>query len=83
MPPKLSSKERQDMKLGPTNQFPEGKLVPHDEGELKFAIGSRDGCVVMEFGSPVKWFGCPPGVAREMARLLVKHADALERTKAH
>ena len=37
------------MKLGPTDIFPDGKLTPQDEGEIHFAIGKKDGCVVLSF----------------------------------
>jgi hypothetical protein len=58
-------------KLGPTGRFPEGKLTPQDEGELKFFVGVKHGKVVIQFGSPVSWVGMPPEKAMELAQLLV------------
>lgn len=61
--------------LGPTGEFPEGKLVSHDEGALTFAVGHQKGKVTIEFGSPVKWFGMTPSQARQLADLLIARAD--------
>lgn len=66
------------MKPGATGQYPEGKLVPHDEGELTLAVFSKDGHVIMEYGTPVRWFAAPPQLARQLAALLLKHADDVE-----
>lgn len=65
-------------RLGPTGKFPQGKLNANDEGELAFQIGSLEGNVILEFGGPVHWVGLPPKLAREMAAMLVKHADYIE-----
>jgi len=63
-------------KLGPTGQFPQGKLTPHDEGELRIAIGTENGKVVMHFGKEIAWIGFDPEQARELARSLIEKADA-------
>lgn len=60
--------------LGPTNKFPDGKLAGEDEGELKFAIGTKNGTVVIDFGSPVHWVGMDPKQAVELAQLLLDNA---------
>ena len=59
---------------GNTGRFPEGKLTPHDEGEIQFAIGVKDGKVCVDFGTPVKWLGMQPTQALELASSLIKHA---------
>jgi hypothetical protein len=64
-------------KLGPTRDYPDGKLNESDEGELMFAVGDKDGKLVIEFGTPVKWVGMPPHVALELAQLLVNRAELL------
>ena len=64
--------------LGATEKFPEGKLTPHDEGELRFAVGAKDGNVIIEFGTSVRWFGLPPAVARQLATALIKRANLIE-----
>jgi len=68
--------------LGATGRFPEGKIHDSDEGEIRFAVGSKDGNVIIEFGKPVAWLGLPPDLARELAVLLTKHADALDHATA-
>lgn len=64
--------------LGATGEYPEGKLNPDDEGELKMAVGTEGGRVVMKFGKPVAWIGFTDAQAREIAALLCKHADSLK-----
>ena len=60
--------------LGATRQFPQGKLAPSDEGELKFAVGAKDGKVVIEFGKPVAWMGMDAEQAISLAELLIEKA---------
>lgn len=62
-------------KLGATGRYPEGKLTGDDEGEIKMAIASAPGKVVLDFGKPVKWVGFNPGQARELGELLLHHAE--------
>jgi hypothetical protein len=63
---------------GPTGKFPQGKLTPTDEGEIKIAIGSVDGKVVVDFGKPVAWIGFDPERARAVADALLKHANEID-----
>ena len=60
--------------VGPTGQFPEGKMSKHDEGEISFAIGHPNGKVVIDFGSPVAWVGMEPQQAVALAQTLLSHA---------
>lgn len=63
------------LKLGGTGTFPEGKLNASDEGELRMAISSSDGLVRIDFGKPVAWFAVPANQAKELAALLMRHAN--------
>jgi hypothetical protein len=65
-------------RLGATGHFPDGHLTAADEGEIAIAVGRHDGNVVIEFGKSTKWVGFPPRQAREIAALLLKHAEAIE-----
>ena len=60
--------------IGATGTHPAGKLTPHDEGAIQFAIGVKDGKVCIDFGTPVKWLGMEPGQALELASSLIQHA---------
>lgn len=73
-------KDMQDLaeKLGATGGFPDGKLTPTDEGELRFAVCVKDGRVVFEFGKPVAWIGFTPEQAREIAVSIREAADHIE-----
>jgi hypothetical protein len=63
-----------DLMLGATNQFPQGKLNEHDEGEIRLAIGQKNGKVVIDFGKPVAWLGFDPEQAEQIASSLLEHA---------
>jgi hypothetical protein len=65
-------------KLGKTGEHPRGRLTPTDEGAIRIAVGSKNGAVVIDFGTPVAWIGFSPQEARDVAASIVKHADSLE-----
>ena len=60
--------------IGATGEHPEGKLTKHDEGGIQFAVGVKDGKVVLDFGTPVAWLGMNPGDALQLAELLIQRA---------
>lgn len=60
--------------LGPTGDYPRGKLSPDDKGGLNIAVTHRDGAVIINFGTPVEWFGMPPEQAIDFAKTIMKHA---------
>lgn len=64
--------------LGDTGQYPQGALTKDDEGELRFAIGQKDGKVVVDFGKPVAWIGFDPDQAIQIALALVKQAGRIK-----
>ena len=64
---------------GATGHFPNGQMSKHDEGAIQFAIGEQDGKVVMDFGTPVHWFGMTPEEAADLASLLLKRAREVGR----
>lgn len=64
------------LKLGATGEFPQGKINRTDEGAIRLAVGhTADGLVRVKFGKPVAWLAMDPDDARELARLLISHAD--------
>lgn len=64
--------------LGATGKFPEGHLTDDDEGEIKIAIGLKDGKVVMDFGKPVHWIGFTREQALDIATSLIKQVSKTE-----
>lgn len=66
-------------KLGAIGQHPEGKMTAHDEGGLRFGIANDGAHVIINFGTPVAWLGLGPSDARDLAKLLITHAEAVER----
>lgn len=65
------------MKPGATGRFPDGKIHPGDEGELRFGVvKDGHGNVHLNFGKDVSWLSMPPATAIQLARALLKHAGA-------
>lgn len=62
-------------KPGATNLFPEGKLNENDEGELKFAVTTYEGKVVINFSTPTAWIGFDAEQAISLGRLLIKRGE--------
>lgn len=70
--------DRDDFGLGATGRFPQGKIHPSDEGELRAAVGTVKGQVVIDFGKSVSWLSLPPDAARELAVLLIRRACKID-----
>lgn len=66
------------MIIGPTGEFPDGKVREDDDGEINIAIGRAGNNVIMEFGKPVKWIGFPPHVALDLAKSLMNYAAKIQ-----
>jgi hypothetical protein len=64
---------------GSLGNFPEGKLTKTDEGAIQFAVGEKDGKIVLDFGTPVNWVGMSPQQAADLASLLLKRAREVGR----
>lgn len=60
--------------LGPTNDFPHGKIVPHDEGGLMFGVTVFNGRVIFDFGKPIRSIGFTREGALELAELIKQRA---------
>ena len=67
----------QEMTLGKTGEFPDGKIREDDKGGVMFAVGEEKGNVVIQFGEPTKWVGMSPQQALDLASLLIKHARSV------
>ena len=70
--------EKQGQPVGPTGQFPQGKLHDTDEGELRLAVTKSNGKVVVDFGKPVVWIGFDAAQAVSLGELLIKHGKDME-----
>lgn len=64
-----------------SKQYPYGKLIKQDEGEMALAVYVEGNAVRVDFGKPVLWIGLPPEQARGLAALLVKHAEQIEQAR--
>jgi hypothetical protein len=60
--------------LGPTGDFPRGKIGPDNEGGLRIGIASNGDTVILNFGTPVAWVGFPKEQAIELAKTILRHA---------
>lgn len=61
---------RVGLPLGETGQYPQGAMTPDDEGELRLAVTTQAGKVILAFGKPIAWLGMSPREARQMADAL-------------
>lgn len=61
-------------RVGPTGQFPDGKMSHDDEGELKIGVAHDQDHVRIAFGKPVDWLGLDRETAINLAKLIVEHA---------
>lgn len=70
-------------KPGATGKFPEGRLNPHDEGELKIAVGhdKAKGKVIIQFGKEISWIAMNATQAINLGRGIVKHGKKLLKGK--
>lgn len=64
---------------GALGDFPQGALTKADEGAIQFAIGEKDGKVVVDYGTPVHWIGMTPQQAADFASTLMKRAREVAR----
>ena len=62
--------------IGPTNDYPRGKLNNEDEGGLITGVSHDKGNVIINFGKPVAWVAFPPEMAFQFARSIATHAHA-------
>jgi hypothetical protein len=64
-----------NLDTGATGNFPDGKLKPDDEGEIKIAITNKDSRVIIDFGKSIAWIGFTKEQAKSLAELLLKHSE--------
>jgi hypothetical protein len=64
-----------ESELGPTKTFPDGKIVPHDEGGLMFGVTVFNGRVIFDFGKPIRSIGFTREGALELAELIKRRAE--------
>lgn len=55
LPLATKTNKMSDNQLGATGRFPEGKLNEQDRGELRLAIGTQNGKLVIDFGTYLSW----------------------------
>lgn len=60
---------------GATGKYPDGHISPEDEGEIQFKVWRDQDNVAIDFGKPVAWLAFPPELARQLAAVLIRHAD--------
>ena len=66
--------EPEDTELGRTGRHPDGKMAPHDEGEITFAVGRKGDKVFLNFGTRVKSLGMTPEQAKALGGELLNYA---------
>lgn len=66
--------QKDETQPGATGRFPDGKLDPMDEGELRLRIGVIQGRIVMEFGKSIASIGFTKSQALEIGQILIDKA---------
>lgn len=61
-------------KLGPTGDFPKGKIRHDDEGGIAVAIGHDNGKVFIDYGAAITWVAFDPHEAEDFAKMIQAHA---------
>lgn len=64
---------------GAIGAYPQGMLTKSDEGAIQFAVGEKDGKVILDFGTPVSWIGMNAQDAADLAQTLFKWAREVGR----
>ena len=64
--------------LGKTGNFPRGKFSEDDEGEFCLGMTVKDKTLIINFGTPVVWFGLDLNAAEAFAEMLAKHINTLK-----
>lgn len=65
--------------VGPTGEFPNGKLADEDLGELRLGIRAfpDKGIVAMDFGKSISWLGMRKHEAIALGEGLIREAKKL------
>jgi hypothetical protein len=64
-------------KLGPTHDFPRGKLNPDDEGGLIIGLRIENNRLIIGFGKRIAWIGLGKVEAIEFAKMITDKAALL------
>jgi hypothetical protein len=62
------------LRPGPTGDFPDGQLNDEDEGGLMMACTVVDGRVKIDFGKPIAWFALDADSALAFAYMITGSA---------
>lgn len=64
--------------MGATGNFPQGKIINEDQGEIALGIATYQGKIIMNFGEkPISWIGFTEVEARQIAESLISRANEL------
>jgi hypothetical protein len=75
-----NNSKKDDLNLGPTGKYPNGKVYADDAGELKVAITTdkENGIIRIDFGTRVEWLGLNVSEAKILAAALITRIQELE-----
>jgi hypothetical protein len=69
----------EEIRLGATGDFPDGKINETDEGGLRIAVGKEEsGRIVVHFGKPTAWIGFDDESATRFAASILQCAGVDE-----
>jgi len=70
----LFNDKLQEFRPKEVDQYPDGKITPGDEGQIKIEISAHDGKILVDFGTSIKWIGFTPEQAIEVGQCLIQQA---------
>lgn len=79
---KMLDASAKSLNLGPTGEFPDGKIADHDEGEIRLAITNYSGRVIFNFGKQIKSLGMTPEQAEAIGYSLIENAAKAKKPTA-
>lgn len=71
----VSVKANTGLVLGGTGTYSDGRIDETDEGDLRMAVGVREGVLCLDFGKAVSYLGFDPKTAKELALRLNAFAE--------
>lgn len=71
---RLNARLAEELRLGATGKYPDGKIHRTDEGAIRLAVFVEHGNVVLNFGTPVSWIVFDAQKAEELAGIILEKA---------
>lgn len=65
--------------IGPTGDYPNGKLDFDDDGGIRVDLSTYRGRIILSFSVPITWLGMNPDQAITIAEKMIEYAKELKK----